>query len=498
MTDLLVVGGGLAGMAAALEAADAGASVLLVAGGPGSSELAQGGIAAAVGADDAPERHAADTLAAGAGLTDPAAVRLLTGEAPAAAAWLEARGVAFDRGPDGRPALALEAAHSRPRVLHAGGDASGAAIVGALRARLAEPPPGRVEQLAGARLEGLLLAAERVAGAHLRTAGGVREVRSGATLLATGGYAGLFPRATTTSACDGSGLLMALWAGAELADLELVQFHPTAYAGPGATFLLTEALRGAGAHLVDRAGRRFLLDADPRAELAPRAVASRAIAEHLLAGGTGGVFLDARHLGEATLRDHFPGFVARCVRAGLDPLRDPVPVAPAAHYTMGGIATDAWGRTGVPGLLAAGECARTGVHGANRLASNSLLEAAVFGRRAARAALAEDRRRSTRVRRAGPIGADRPGDRARLGEAAGPLRRGPALRAALGQVAEGSLVALVLEAALLREESRGAHVRVDRPTPDPAWARREVVARLGPDGAPVLTVRPRPAVPTAA
>jgi L-aspartate oxidase len=487
--DVLVIGTGLAGMAAAAEAASAGASVLLAAAGSGSSGLAQGGIAAAVAGDDSPERHAGDTLAAAAGLGDPAAVRLLTAAAPATVAWLEAMGVAFDREPGGAPSLGLEAAHSRARVLHAGGDASGAALVAALRARLRLLGVCRL----AARLESLLLAGDRVAGARLRGRGGLLlDVRAGAVVLATGGYAGRFPRSTTTRLCDGSGLLAALAAGAELADLEMVQFHPTAYAGPGRTFLLTEALRGDGAWLVDCGGRRFLFDADERGELAPRAVVARALAERL-ASGEPAVFLDARHLGRARLSARFPGFTARCRRAGLDPSRELVPVAPAAHYAMGGVVTDLAGRTGVPGLWAAGECARTGVHGANRLASNSLLEAVVFGRRAGRGALREGRAPARPLRAAVvPAGPAVDVERAALAAAAGPLRSAGELARALeglGQ-APGGLAALVLRSALLREESRGAHVRTDRPSEDAGWAAFEVVC--GPGG--LVTARDRAAV----
>ncbi|TMC10300.1 MAG: FAD-binding protein [Chloroflexi bacterium] len=486
---VLVVGAGMAAMSAALEAAAAGADVLLVAAGGGSSELAQGGIAAAVAPDDSPELHARDTLAAGAGLTDPAAARLLTGEAPATVAWLEASGVAFDRDPSGGPALGLEAAHTRARVLHAGGDASGAALVAALRGRLA----GRVT-VREARLESLLLGGGVVRGARLSWRGEVSDVRAGAVVLATGGYAGRWPRTTTAELVDGSGLLAALAAGAELADLEMVQFHPTAYAGPGRTFLLTEALRGAGAWLVDASGRRFLRDVDERAELAPRAVVSRAIAERLLATGEPSVFLDARHLGPDLLRARFPGFVARCGAVDLDPAREVVPVAPAAHYTMGGIVTDAAGRTGVPGLLAAGECARTGAHGANRLASNSLLEAVVFGRRAGRAAAAEAAAPGGAVQAAPPpASASRPAEGAALEAAAGPLRSGEALGEQLRRLgpAAGGLAGLVLRAALLRQESRGAHVRTDYPAEEARWAGLEVVARLGQSGRPEVTVRGR-------
>jgi L-aspartate oxidase len=492
--DLLVVGAGLAGMAAALEAAEAGASVLVASGEPGSSELAQGGIAAALGEGDSPRDHAADTVAAGAGLCDPQVVGALAEEAPGTVAWLAAQGVAFDRDSRG-PSLALEAAHSRPRIVHAAGDGSGAAIAGALRERLCELPD-RVVRLEGARLVALLLDGGGVAGGRLLGSAGELDVVAGATILATGGYAGLFERSTTTLGCDGSGLLAALGAGAALADLEFVQFHPTAYAGPGPTFLMTEALRGAGARLVDGGGRRFLADADPRGELAPRAVVTRAVVEHLRESGEAHVFLDARHLGARRLPGEFPGFLERCRQAGLDPTAAPVPVAPSAHYTMGGIVTDAEARTAVPRLLAAGECARSGVHGANRLGSNSLLEAVVFGRRAARsaadtpplgggitlplwggsqgggreAAVTLDQVRHVLTEGAGPLRNQLGLDHSlhRLSRASGAGRRAEAAR----QVA-----LLVLLAALTREESRGAHVRTDHPDEVEAWSSREVVLR---------------------
>jgi L-aspartate oxidase len=482
-------------MSAALEAAEQGASVLVASAETGSSELAQGGIAAAIGAGDSPEQHACDTLAAGAGLCDPAVVGSLTREAPRAVEWLAAQGVAFDRDPGGRPVLALEAAHARPRIVHADGDDSGAVIAGAIRTRLSELP-GRVVRLDGARLEGLLVDGDGVAGGRFRWGAGDHEVWAGATILATGGYAGLYDRSTTTLGCDGSGLIAALAAGAVLADLEFVQFHPTAYAGGAGTFLLTEALRGAGAHLVDERGRRFLAGTDPRGELAPRAVVTRAIVEHLHATGRPCVHLDARHLGARTLKDEFPGFLARCRAVGLDPEAEPIPVAPAAHYTMGGIVTDSCGRTAVPRLLAAGECARTGVHGANRLASNSLLEAVVFGRRAARAALRGGGGPPGPV--VGPkVGDDRRGAlpvdevRSILSAAGGPLRSASGLEQAsrlleraggVTAAAEAArqLARLVLDAALVRQESRGAHVRTDHPEEVEGWGSSEVaVTRTG-------------------
>lgn len=484
--DVLVIGAGLAGMSAALEAAERGASVTLAAMGDGSSDRAQGGVAAAIGPGDDPALHEHDTIAAGASLGEPEAIRLLTREAPDAIAWMSAHGVAFDRDAEGRPLLGLEAAHSRARIVHAGGDRSGAAIVAGLRPQL----EGRVTVLFGHSLRGLLVDRDRVRGAVVRGPEGERQLTASATVLATGGYAGLFDPTTTSHLCDGTGIVMAHLAGAELADLEFVQFHPTVYAGPGDPFLLTEALRGDGAWVIDEEGRRFLFDTDPRGELAPRAVVTRAISEHLRATGGRAVALDARHLGAERLQAHFGGFLANCRRAGIDPLTETVPIAPAAHYTMGGIDTDGWGRTTVPGLLAAGECARTGVHGANRLASNSLLEAVVFGRRAGASSVGETAGRGP-VR---PVGPDALGDLTgdavwrELTRGAGPLRDAEGLRESLigltavrGATVEAEsarrLARLVLKAALLRVESRGAHVRTDHPEESAAWAGIELVTR---------------------
>ena len=481
--DVLVIGAGLAGTAAALAADAHGADVLVVSVEPGSSPRAQGGIAAAVGERDSPELHAADTLAAGAGLCDEVAVRSLTGEAAEVVAWLAGHGVQFDRGPDGLPELALEAAHGHARVLHAGGDASGAGIMAALDRAVRVLPWARP-----ARLEALLREpGGGVAGARVRWQGASRDVLAGATVLATGGYAALYERSTNAPVSDGSGLWAAYRAGAMLADLEFVQFHPTAFAGPGQCFLVTEALRGAGAVLTDRDGHRFLFASDPRGELAPRSAVARAVCEHLRLTGDPWVLLDARGLGEPLLARRFPGFLARCRRAGLDPAVEPVQVAPAAHYTMGGIVTDLSGRTAMPGLLAAGECARTGVHGANRLASNSLLEAAVFGRRAGEAAAREaaaDRRLGAAAP-AGPVAPagtlEVPAVRRLLSRAAGPLRDAAGLRQAIGALSKSGgatpdaeaargLARLICEAALRREESRGGHVRTDFPAESEAWA----------------------------
>lgn len=511
MTDVLVVGGGLAAMAAALEATEAGGSVVLASAGTGSSPLAQGGIAVAIGSDDSPELHEADTLSAGVGLCDPEAVGMLATEAPHAMAWLEARGVEFDRGSDGLRALALEAAHSRSRVLHAGGDGTGATIMSALRSHIgAACRSGRLQQLDDAWLDGLLSTGDRVTGGRFRSGDRLIEVTSRATVLATGGYAGLFARSTTSANCQGAGLIVALDAGAQLADLEFVQFHPTAFAGPNDAFLVTEALRGAGGHLLDAQGRRFLFDVDPRGELAPRATVARSIARHLRRTGESSVFLDAAPIGQDALRECFPGFMARCRRVGIDPLRERVPVSPAAHYTMGGIVTDLRSQTGVEGLLAAGECARTGLHGANRLASNSLLEAIVFGRMAGRSALVVPTSRCEAVR---ATGADTfSGGLLQLAEvrgmleaSAGPLRSGPVMSDGLARLtadrgadakteAARRLACLVVGSALARLESRGAHTRDDYPDQSPIWRALEVGVRRGAHQGLEVAVRPRAAL----
>ncbi|HVS84923.1 MAG TPA: FAD-dependent oxidoreductase [Gaiellaceae bacterium] len=429
--DLVVVGSGIAGLTAALTAADE-ASVLVLSKGSldsTSSYAAQGGVAAAVGPDDDPELHAADTLAAGRGLCRESAVDVLTNEAPERIAGLRALGVSFDEG------LAREGGHSRSRVVHANGAETGRVIADALAARVREHP--RIDVLEGEPVLGL---------GPVRTP--TREIEAGATILATGGYAALWARTTNPHGSAGDGLLLARRAGAELADMELVQFHPTALLDDG--FLLSEALRGAGATLLDDDGERFV------DELAPRDVVARAIAARSRAR------LDLREIE----RDRYPTLMATLERAGYDPADEPIPVSPAAHYAIGGIKTDLEGRTSVPGLYAAGECAATGVHGANRLASNSLLECLVFGRRAALAALADGPAASNRLllaREQEP----RP-DGGELWERAGLIRSA----AGLAPLAESpsTLVRLIACGALAREESRGVHFREDFPAQDDALA----------------------------
>lgn len=391
MTRVLVVGGGIAGLWTAVRAADAGHEVELVTKTElvdGNTRHAQGGIAAALFPDDSADRHFADTLAAGAGLSDPDAVRVLCDEGPARVRDLIRFGVAFDHGDSGLE-RGLEAAHSRARILHAGGDATGAAIEHALVATVRRRAVRIHEQT---MLVDLLVepangapAARRVVGARLLAASGtVTDVRADAVVLATGGAGQLFRHTTNPDVATGDGVAAAWRAGAEVADLEFVQFHPTALAAPG-TPLISEAVRGEGAVLRDRDGVRFMTSVDERAELAPRDVVARAVWRRSLEQHGVPVTLDATSLGRAFLDRRFPGLGAACRDAGYDWASEPVPVTPAAHYAMGGIVTDLDGRTSLPGLSAVGETARTGVHGANRLASNSLLEAAVFADRAARA-----------------------------------------------------------------------------------------------------------------
>ncbi|VXC03287.1 L-aspartate oxidase [Microbacterium sp. 8M] len=381
---VLVIGGGIAGLTAALHAHEAGHRVEVVvkdALGDGATALAQGGIAGAYGAGDSPAAHAEDTLTAGAGLSDPAAVDVLVGDAAARVAELVARGVPFDRDAAGALRLGLEAAHSAARIAHAGGDATGAAISAALCARVRE---AGIRVREHAVLVDLVVSDGAVRGARILVGGRIEEVAADAVILATGGAGQLFQHTTAPAVCTGDGIAAALRAGAAVADLEFVQFHPTILASAGPAFLISEAVRGEGAILIDDEGRRFVFDAHPDGELAPRDVVARAIVRRAAEQG-GPVRLDATALGADRLAARFPTIDRVTRERGFDWAHEPIPVTPAAHYLMGGVVTDTAGRTTLPGLFAVGECARTGVHGANRLASNSLLEGAVFGARAAAA-----------------------------------------------------------------------------------------------------------------
>lgn len=382
---VLIVGAGLAGLSAALAAGPRRVLVLSPTplGEGASSAWAQGGMAAALADDDTPEDHALDTIAAGAGLCDPEAVAVLTREGPDAVRRLAGLGAPFDRDED-RFVLSLEAAHGRARVARAGGDGAGRAIMEAVTAAVLAAPHITVRE--GLRIRRLLQDADgRVRGVLAEdTAGALIQITAAATLLATGGLGGLYAVTTTPRELRGEGMGLAALAGATIADPEFVQFHPTAIdIGADPAPLATEALRGEGAILRNADGRAFMLDYDPDAELAPRDVVARAIEAERAAGR--GAFLDATEAVGDHFPKEFPAVFAACMAAGIDPRVQPIPVAPACHYHMGGIATDLLGRTSLPGLYAAGECAAPGVHGANRLASNSLLEAAVFGTRAGQA-----------------------------------------------------------------------------------------------------------------
>lgn len=394
--DVLVVGGGIAGLTAALHAHEAGHRVELVVKdvlGDGATALAQGGIAGVYGPGDSPAKHAEDTLIAGAGLSDPSTVAVLVAGADERIAELVARGVPFDRDPDGRLLRGLEAAHSAARIAHAGGDATGAAISAALVRAVRDSGIGVHEHTT---LVDLLVSrspsARAVRGARVLTGGRMTDLEADAVILATGGAGQLFRHTTAPAVCTGDGIAAALRAGAAVADLEFVQFHPTILDAPGSAFLISEAVRGEGAILIDDEGRRFAFDAHPDGELAPRDVVTRAVVRCAREQGSP-VRLDASVLctrpgwSPERLARRFPTIDRVTRERGFDWAREPIPVTPAAHYLMGGIVTDADGRSSLPGLYAVGETARTGVHGANRLASNSLLEGAVFGARAAAALL---------------------------------------------------------------------------------------------------------------
>ena len=408
---LIVVGSGIAGLYAALLAADAGADVVLLtkaALADSNTYYAQGGISAVLdepAPGDTVAAHIADTLKAGAGHCNPDAVRVLCTEARRDIAGLERFGVRFDMDDDGDPALGLEAAHSAPRILHAGGDATGAGIANALIcAVLAAQASGKIELLGHARTTALIQSGRRVTGVEYLHDGQLKSMHADAVLLATGGAGQLFAQTTNPSVATADGLALAWRAGAALADLEFFQFHPTCMVrtpeaaeseGNRDPLLISEAVRGEGAILLDARGHRFMPDYHADAELAPRDVVSRCIALHLAALGdpNGHVYLDARVIEDARgagfLAKRFPTITRRTLEAGIDWTTGLVPVAPAAHYWMGGVSTDLHGCTTVPGLFAAGEVACTGVQGANRLASNSLLEGLVFGRRAVEAFLCD-------------------------------------------------------------------------------------------------------------
>ena len=472
--DVAVIGAGAAGLYAALSAAREGASVLLVSATPlaeTASYWAQGGLAAALALDDSPDRHLADTVAAGRGLVREAAARVLVDEAPAVVEDLETLGVRFDADRHGTLALGLEGGHSRRRVVHAGGSTTGRRVARQLSAVVAEHP--RITVWERARAAALWLTGEgRVAGLVCEDG---RAATARGVVVATGGTAALWSRTTNPPGSVGIGLLLALRAGAALADLELMQFHPTALVGvPGREgFLVTEAIRGEGATLHGPDGERFV------EELAPRDEVAFAIDALLRRTGTPHLGLDMRAVDPAL----FPNVVNALREGGVDPARDLVPVAPAAHYLMGGVQADLDGRSTVPGLLVAGESACTGLHGANRLASNSLSECFVLGRRAARAALDGPSPSGLgEAPEASPVPLPDRATREALWRDAGIVRTPEGLGRLLDS--PHPLVGLIAACALLRTETRGGHCRADHPERDPALDGHHAV--VGADRAPAF------------
>jgi L-aspartate oxidase len=483
MTDrIVIVGGGVAGLATALRLAPS--PVTLLAGAPlvtaAATAWAQGGIAAALGADDAPALHAADTLTAAAGTGDPEIAQAVAAAAPDAIQWLEELGTPFDRDEAGRLALGLEAAHSRRRIVHAAGDATGRAVLETL-ARAARETPS-IELREDARAVDLVLDRDGgVAGVMATRGGNLEFLPARAVVLATGGIGGLYLHTTNPLSAIGSGLALAARAGAILRDVEFVQFHPTAIdLGRDPMPLATEALRGEGAILVNEHGDRFMA-AVPGAELAPRDVVARAIWRELERGGQ--VFLDGRAAIGPRFPVRFPSVTALCRDLGLDPVTSPIPVRPAAHYHMGGVKVDRAGRTSIAGLWACGEVAATGLHGANRLASNSLLEALAFSK-----TIANDISAGAAPRRAQPVelparAPDNP-DPARIASIRttmeadlGVIREAAGIAAAMQEFATlcddsdaARVGLLVAAAAWRRRESRGGHYRGDYPAPRPALA----------------------------
>ncbi|OWA08046.1 L-aspartate oxidase [Streptomyces sp. CS113] len=529
--DVVVVGSGVAGLTAALRCEAAGLRTVVVTKArldDGSTRWAQGGVAAALGEGDTPEQHLDDTLVAGAGLCDADAVRILVTEGPDAVRRLIATGAHFDESTEGGLALTREGGHHRRRIAHAGGDATGAeisrALVEAVRTR-------GIRTVENALVLDLLTDADgRTAGVTLHVMGegqhdGVGAVHAPAVVLATGGMGQVFSATTNPAVSTGDGVALALRAGAEISDLEFVQFHPTVlFLGPdaeGQQPLVSEAVRGEGAHLVDADGVRFMLGQHELAELAPRDVVAKGITRRMQEQGTEHVYLDARHFGRAMWEHRFPTILAACRAHGIDPVTEPIPVAPAAHHASGGVRTDDHGRTTVPGLYACGEAACTGVHGANRLASNSLLEGLVYAERIAADIAAGHTAGTLHARVPAPLPhpyhPEHPllPPEARLTiqrimtDGAGILRSADSLaraadlldglhteaREALhehGKTSEPGVdtweatnllcVARVLVAAAARrEETRGCHWREDHADRDDTTWRRHIVVRLNPD-----------------
>jgi L-aspartate oxidase len=507
--DYIIVGSGIAGLYAALLAREHGSVLVLTKGSIDecNTRYAQGGIAAAVGPDDSADLHLRDTIAAGAGLVDEEAARILVSEAAERIRDLVRFGVPFDS-VDGAVALGREGAHSRPRIIHAGGDATGAHI------ELSLSSLARMSNIAireYCQVEDILVEHGKAVGVStLDSRTNASEAFEGRSIvLATGGVGQLYRVTTNPDVATGDGVALGYRAGAEIADMEFIQFHPTALRLAGApVFLISEAVRGEGGLLRDDDGRRFMPEYDERAELAPRDIVARAIHSEMAASGSGCVYLDVTHLPGERVSARFPQIYRYCLDHGLDITKEPIPVSPAAHYMMGGVRTNVWGETTVPGLYACGECACTGVHGANRLASNSLLETVVFAKRVVERTLgvgdepAPAPRSHDAIALPEPSLAEAPpptnaGVQSLMWEDVGIVRDGEPLRRACALLSSWQALLpepadrpshelanlltcgrLTAEAALIREESRGAHYRRDFPEPLDAW-KRHIVFRKG-------------------
>lgn len=501
--DVVIIGAGIAGLSAALSL-DPKLSIAVVSKGdaPESSTYrAQGGVAAAVGPNDSSQEHIGDTLRVGQGLCRREAVEVLVQDGPAAIAYLESVGVDFNY-TDDELSLTKEAGHSRKRVVHYY-DATGRRISEALsREALLRR---NIERLHGSFLVDLLVKDGACCGCILWHEGRLLAARAHVVIVATGGYSGIFGRTTNHSSVTGDGIAAAYRAGAALADMEFVQFHPTAFTTvTGEAFLLTEALRGEGATLCNAAGERFMTKYHPDGELAPRDIVSRSIATEIRLTQEKSVYMDARHFGKEYLADRFRQVYTKLAENGYFMERDLIPLAPAAHYSIGGILTDLWGKTTLPGLYACGETAATGVHGANRLASNSLLEGVVFGRRAAEV-ISGDHIEKTKHAALPPFNScglryvkDLKEMEASLDKAAGVVRNAEAMDKLLAEIRGAvsyttgfddisryqahnacQLAVLLLEAALFRKESRGTHFRTDYPEKDDKYGAKHIIQRLG-------------------